>query len=349
MKFKTYEEIMQDMLSRVDDKYDKRQGSMWWNILAPAGQELAIQYTVLEEMVNTQFLDTSYSDFLTRLCAQFGIDRLPATPAIREVFFNEQIPLGTRFSVVDSDINFRVLEHQGGTHYLLIAEEPGSQGNYVEGSLINIDPLQSYTSATLGRVEILGEDVESDESLRQRTITYIRTPALNGNVSHYEKWASEFPGIGTYIVQPLWNGDNTVRVLISDVTGNVASDDLVEQFQNHLDPSPSGHGLGEAPIGAYVTVASVGVSDIAIVADIIIDSSYELSTIYPLVEATIIRYFETDAITDKEVRNYRLASLIDDITGVLDVNRLLINGAEESFTLLNGNVPKLSGVTLNAE
>lgn len=142
MRIKTFEEIMEDMLNRLPDKYDKRQGSMLYNLLAPCAQELAIQYTVLEEYTNTQFLDTAYGDFLTRLAKQFGVERLPATASIREATFAEHIPLGTRFSVTDSEYNFRVLESKGNNNYLLVSEQLGKGANVVEGSLINIDICQ---------------------------------------------------------------------------------------------------------------------------------------------------------------------------------------------------------------
>ena len=108
IKVKTYPEILEDMLALFDDKYDKRQGSVLYNLVAPAAREVAIQYTVLKSYEEVNFLDTSTGIFLTRLCRQFGVERLPATASVRLVQFKQEIPLGTRFSVVNSEYNFRV-------------------------------------------------------------------------------------------------------------------------------------------------------------------------------------------------------------------------------------------------
>ena len=76
IKVKTYPEILEDMLALFDDKYDKRQGSVLYNLVAPAAREVAIQYTVLKSYEEVNFLDTSTGIFLTRLCRQFGVERL---------------------------------------------------------------------------------------------------------------------------------------------------------------------------------------------------------------------------------------------------------------------------------
>lgn len=347
MKIKTFEEIMGDMLERLPDKYDKRQGSMLYNLLAPCAQELAIQYTVLDECRNSQFIDTAYGDFLTRLAKQFGVDRLPATASIREATFAEPIPLGTRFSVVDSEYNFRVLEAKGNDTYLLVSEQLGSGANVVEGSLLNIDELQEFSNAAIGQVIIPGEDEESDEALRKRTIAYIKTPTLNGNIAQYEKWASEFEGVGSALIQPLWNGPNTVKVSITNANGEEASDDLVERFQKYLDPEPKGHGKGVAPLGAYVTVASVSGFTVSITVDVKIEEDADIDAIRRQAFVELSNYLRTEAFNEKEVRTYKVATIIDRLRGVKDVDNLRLNGGTSSIELTTAALPKLSEVVLN--
>ncbi|WP_167747466.1 baseplate J/gp47 family protein, partial [Streptococcus mitis] len=236
IKVKTYPEILEDMLALFDDKYDKRQGSVLYNLVAPAAREVAIQYTVLKSYEEVNFLDTSTGIFLTRLCRQFGVERLPATASVRLVQFKQEIPLGTRFSVVNSEYNFRVLERRSGFEYSVVAEQVGNAPNYVRGQLINIDVLNGFKGAEIGSVIVVGEDEETDKQLRKRTIEYLKTPTLNGNIAQYKKWASEFVGVGSALVEPLWKGENTVRVSITDADGNEASSELVNKFKNYLDP-----------------------------------------------------------------------------------------------------------------
>ena len=348
IKVKTYNEILEDMLSRFDDKYDKREGSMLYNLVAPAAREVAIQYTVLKSYEDINFLDTSTGVFLTRLCRQFGVERLPATASVRLVKFKQEIPLGTRFSVVNSEFNFRVLERKNGFDYTVVAEQVGNAPNYVTGQLINIDVMSEFKGAEIGQIIVLGEDEESDKALRKRTIDYLKTPTLNGNVAQYKKWASEFVGVGSALVEPLWKGANTVRVSITDADGNEATPELVSRFKNFLDPEPSGHGLGVAPIGAYVTVQSVSGFDIRIVATIKVDEDVDIDTIRKEARVQLIKYLREEAFEEKEVRNYKVATIIDRISGVKDVDRVLINGRENSVELSTNMIPKLAEVTINA-
>lgn len=347
LKIKTYDEIMADVLARFPDKYDKRQGSTLWNLCAPLAQELAIQYAQLEDMERQFFLDTSEGDFLTRLAAQFGVTRLPATSAIREVHFQETVPIGTRFSVVDTTHNFRVLERKPSGEYLLIAETPGKEANGVDGSLINIDVLQEFSGAILGNVVVPGEDIESDDALRVRATKYIKTPTLNGNLAQYEKWADEFEGVGSVFMQPLHAGPNTLKLSITNANGEEASAELVKRFQDFLDPEPKGHGKGVAPIGAYVTVQSVRTQEVTIAADIKIKDDAEIEVIKADATKALANYLKTEAFQEKEVRSYKVATIIDRVHGVKDVDNLLINGTTNSVELPVEILPKLREVTLN--
>ena len=321
LKIKTYDEIMADVLGRFPDKFDKRQGSTLWNLCAPLAQELAIQYAQLEDMERQFFLDTSEGDFLTRLAAQFGVTRLPATSAIREVHFQEPVPIGTRFSVVDSTHNFRVLEHKPSGEYLLIAETSGKEANSVNGSLINIDVLQEFSGAILGNVVVPGEDIESDDALRVRATKYIKTPTLNGNLAQYEKWADEFEGVGSVFMQPLHAGPNTIKLSITNANGEEASAELVKRFQDFLDPEPK--------------------------ADIKIRDDADIEAIRGAARKALGDYLKTEAFQEKELRHYKIATIIDRLDGVKDVDNLTINGSNTSVELQAEILPKLSEVVLN--
>ena len=318
-----------------------------YNLVAPAAREVAIQYTVLKSYEEVNFLDTSTGIFLTRLCRQFGVERLPATASVRLVQFKQEIPLGTRFSVVNSEYNFRVLERRSGFEYSVVAEQVGNAPNYVRGQLINIDVLSDFKGAEIGSVIVVGEDEETDKQLRKRTIEYLKTPTLNGNIAQYKKWASEFVGVGSALIEPLWKGENTVRVSITDADGNEASAELVKKFKNYLDPEPSGHGLGVAPIGAYVTVQSVSGYNVRITATIKIDEDVDIETIKNEARIQLIKYLREEAFEEKEVRNYKVATIIDRINGVRDVDRVLLNDREQSIELSNTMLPKLTEVTIN--
>lgn len=97
----TFENILQRMLDRVPSKYDKRQGGIIWNALAPAAVELAQAYIQLGIANNNTSMDTAAGDELTELCYQNGTFRKGATKAIRKGVFNIDVPLGSRFRTVE--------------------------------------------------------------------------------------------------------------------------------------------------------------------------------------------------------------------------------------------------------
>ena len=75
----TQENIMERMLSRVDDKLDKREGSIIWDALAPAAAEISEQYAYMDMMLDELFPDTASYYYLVKHCAAIGITPFPAT------------------------------------------------------------------------------------------------------------------------------------------------------------------------------------------------------------------------------------------------------------------------------
>lgn len=79
-----------------------------------------------------------------------------------------------------------------------------------------------------------GYEAESKESIIERYYTKLRKPVSSGNKYHYEQWALECTGVGKVKVKPLWNGDNTVKVIIADSNNEIASAELIETVQNYI-------------------------------------------------------------------------------------------------------------------
>ena len=309
LKIKNYNEIMTDMLARIPDDFDKGEGGIIYDALAPAALELNAMYFLAQDIFKLAFVNTSEGEYLTELSYQFGINRLQATKAVRSAKFNINVAIGTRFSITESDVNFIVIEKRSAD-YLLECETAGVIGNTVSGFLIPIDYVSNLNSATIGDVVILGEDEETDESLRARTLAHITRPEQDGNIYQYEKWASEFVGIGNATVIPLWNGANTVKVVITDADGNSASAELVKKFQDFLDPGATGKGEGKAPIGAIVTVASATLQKLTLAIKITLNAGYTLEQAQLSIHSVVERYVRK-ATTQKAFKKYEVATQID--------------------------------------
>ena len=59
--------ILERMLSRIPDKFDKREGSIIYDALAPAAIELEIMYMELDYILKNVFGDTADREGLIRL------------------------------------------------------------------------------------------------------------------------------------------------------------------------------------------------------------------------------------------------------------------------------------------
>lgn len=109
-----------------------------------------------------------------------------------------------------------------------------------------------------------------------------------GNVAQYKKWAKEFKGVGSVLLEPLWNGANTVRLSITDGDGNEASSELVCNFQKFIAPEPKGHGLGVAPIGAHVTVQSMSGFVVTVSAQVKIEEDPDIEIIIEVLFSLLV-------------------------------------------------------------
>ena len=54
----TYQVILERMLARVPEEFDKREGSILYDALAPAAAELQMAYIGLESVFREMFADT---------------------------------------------------------------------------------------------------------------------------------------------------------------------------------------------------------------------------------------------------------------------------------------------------
>lgn len=341
----TYEEILKRMLNRVPSTFDRREGSVIYDALSPAAKELELAYNELMLAVNNTFAGTANREWLINRCKEIGIAPYPATYAIRKGVFtptNLEISIGERFNY--EDLNFVVIEKIADGEYKLRCETIGSIGNYGEGVLIPIDYINGLATATLTNETIVyGEDEEETETLRQRYFDTLPTMTLDGNVAQYSKWCRDFPGIGNYKIFPEWNGKNTVKVSILSSENTVASQDLIDAYQEYLDPESKGLGMGKAPIGAIVTVNTATEKAISVVASVIYREGYDS----PVgLEQDIIDYLHSLNYYRDTISYVAISSLFSNNVAIDLVVDVTVNGGKNNISLAEEEVAKLSSFTV---
>lgn len=338
----SYESILQRMLNRVPSNYDKRQGSIIWNSLAPDAAELAQAYIQLNIASDSTSIDTAIGDKLTELCYQNGTFRKGATKSIRNGKFNIEVPIGSRFNGEDNT-SYIVLEKIVNYEYKLECEQYGEIGNSYSGRLIPIDYIEGLKVAELTDIIVEGVEEETDDQLRNRHKRRIVEGEQDGNVAQYKDWADNYSGIGTSKVFPLWNGGNTVKIAITNRQFQVADSTLVNSFQEYLDPGSKGLGNGKAPIGSKVTVTGGVKKEINITGNVELVEGYSNPE---GVAEMISKYFASITYRKNSVNYIRLGSSILDTNSIAGLSEFRANGGIEDIPLVGEEIPTLNSLNL---
>lgn len=348
----TYELILQRMMSRVTSRYpnlDSREGSIIFNALAPAAVELAIAYSELDNVLAQSFANTATRDYLYILCAQMGMDTtvFDANAGTFKGEFDVKVQIGSRWNCdLYNYVVTEFIEQDATTQYYtyrLTCETLGSAPNSVTGSLSTISDLpNNLNHAELTECLIEGENEYTDDEIRSAYFDFVNSVATDGNVSQYERWCTEYEGIGNYKIFPLWDGDNTVKVSILSSSNRAASDTLIAEFQEYLDPGIEGMGNGEAPIGAFVTVSTATEVPISVTADVQLANGYSST---PDIDTALVEFFSKIAYEKAVVSYMSLGAAILDVPGVEFVSNLLVNGATNDVALASEEIPTLGTTT----
>lgn len=203
----TYEVILQRMLGRVPDKFDKREGSVIWDTHSPTAIELQILYIELDVILKEAYGDSASREFLILRCKERGIYPHEATKAVlKGVFVPSTIDVtGQRFNI--GDINYIVTGKIADGEYQVECETAGKIGNQFFGSMIPIEYIKGLQTAELTEILIPGEDEEETEDLRQRYFASFDENAFGGNRADYLEKTNAIPGVGRTKVTRVWNAD----------------------------------------------------------------------------------------------------------------------------------------------
>jgi uncharacterized phage protein gp47/JayE len=346
---KTIKNILNDMLSRVPNDIDKREGSVVYIPISASSVEFAQFYSDLNVALNMVFVDTANTTWLDRLTEQLGITRNQPTYAVRKgLFYNTNdelmdIAINSRYGL--DGITYKAIAKISAGTYQLQCEQAGTIGNAQFGNILPIDYTRDLARIELVDILIPGEDLESDESLRNRYYAHVNQPTFGGNIADYKRKTNDIEGVGATRVVPIWNGGGTVKLIILDSNYNSASDVLIAEVQNDIDPTPQGTGLGIAPIGHTVTVTTTTDVSINISTTITIQSGYTVDIIDAINQyfLELKQNWENETIV---VRVSQIDSRILNLEGVVDVSGTTINGQNGNIVLTEEQIPKLGMVTI---
>lgn len=361
---KTFSKLLGAMLDSIAVYFpnvDTREGSMVYNACASAAMEMAIGYVDLNYFADNSFVPTASRGYKLLGCQDVGINVsvFNATAGVFKGEFNVEVPIGSRWNC--GNYNFEVIEFIGHNElyeYQMVCETTGTLPNTTLGDLTPITDIPSGLEvAILTECLILGEDEASNDDITEYYLNHVSGTAYDGNVAQYEKWCSDYNGIGNHKVTGLWNGANTVKVSILDINNRAASETLIQEFQEYLDPLtaelnddptaenyPQGRGMGngKAPIGAIVTVGTATEKEITVSATLTLANGYSTAV---GVDDALTKYFSELAYNNNYVNYMSVGSVILSCASVDSLTGLQINGGTADIELGSEEIPILGATS----
>lgn len=345
--------IQKEMLLGIPDSYQKTVGFPTYDITRAHAIGCALVEEELALARQKMFLENMTGEELDKYAAQVkGLVRRPATHAVGtlEVTGTGTIPQGALFAT-QGGVLFMATETtaiSGSGTIAIQAVEPGSGGNMPAESITSMPvTIPGIAAVRNPSPTVDGYEEETDGDFRERLEIALREPPTSGNIAHYKSWALEISGVGGVKVFPLARGDNTVDVVIIDSQGMPASEGLVTQVQDHIDPGSTGKGEGQAPIGARCYVESATALPITLEVTITPMEGQLEETIKEHIQNAVTAYLKEIAFQQDYVSYGKIAVAINDAQGVLDYADLTLNGGTGNLEVPERQVANLGEVTVH--
>lgn len=351
---KDIDTIHNELLSDIDDGYQKTQGFPTWDITRAFALGIKKVWDFAYEIFDKQDVDNLTGDELTKFVFQRrGIVRKAANAAIgtiKIVMGSGTITAGDLFAS-GGGIQFKATESKDvvqGDTVAIKAVIAGTSGNVATGSITKMPVTIAGISDIINEAKTVdGYNTETDDDLRERYYEALREPVTSGNVYHYKQWAKSISGVGDAKVIGCWNGNNTVKVIIINSDRLPADNTLVKRVQDYIDPESKGIGEGEAPVGAYCTVASAVNFPVNINLSVNLTSGYNQDQVIAAIKATITSYLASIAFQKDSVSYAKIGAEIIDLSCITDYDNLTINDVQTKLTINNDAVATLGTVTIN--
>mgnify|MGYP001413832173 CR=1 FL=1 len=342
---KTFDTIMDEMLSTVDQSIDTRQGSVIYDAVAPVAAELAQAYIDLDMLLSETFADTASYYYLIKRAAEHGIFVKAGTPAVLKVLVSPttlEITTGTEFNV--GELNYTITENLGSGYFSMTCEETGTAGNNTTDDVIPMENVDGLETIDIVGIITAGTDDEDVETLRNRYFDSFSSASFGGNQAEYKEKVDAYAEVTACKVYPAWNGGGTVKLAILGTDYRAAAASVISMIQGAIDPTQDGSGVGIAPIGHIVTVATVTETSVAVACGITYSLGYAWADIKDTVTAKITEYLLNLRATWEDavslvVRTGQIESLLLGITGVADVTSITLNGTAGNLEIPATNVP----------
>lgn len=338
----TYEVIKQRILDNINIPLDKREGSFLNNTVSPIAVELAKAYIEMGGILNLGFIETNFDDFLDRRVNEFGVYRKPgakATGAIK-VEGSEGATINNGTILKANDLHYVVLNDvllPTDNIAYVEALEVGYKYNLIANTEFELVEKDGKITRLFNEEDFAnGIDIEPDEDLRKRFVKIVNNPSTSGNKAHYEEWALEVQGVGSARVYPLWNGNGTVKVMLTGNDNKPVSEDIVNSAKAHIEEN--------MPIGCSLTVTTPTLLNITVKASVELKEGYEVEEVKTDFETKLNEYLKD--VTD-ELVYAKVYGILVNLDGVGDIESLMVNDNTINISIAEDKLINISDIQLS--
>lgn len=357
------------MMDKVPGDIDKREGSILYDAIAPAAMAMAEENTLYINYLQQLHISTATGEFLDAFAADKGTTREPATYAKATATIIDEnknvvtsVDVNDEYASLGSDpIFYHVVEKNADGSFLLQANEPGTYANQYSGQIVPVTANDSVNWAEITEVSVPAKDSEEDDSLRDRLLSPNNYIAYGGNQADYIKMLDKIGDVGAAQVYQGSQGGGNVKLFILDNNFNAASSALVNEVKNIIDPSDrTGQGVGLAPIGQAVEVATTELFNIDVNSNVVTDGKLSKDIINANIEKNLTGYFNglrhiwnklTNGHYSMTVYRSQILAIILQTDHVINAELPTLNNKAEDITMTfnaeKSQLPVLKDVIIN--
>ncbi len=340
---RTYENIMKEMMADMPDDINTEEGSLIYNACVKQALKLEEAYLSMAYIYDNMLPDTQDEEHLIRYAAERGIFIKEATNAELLGVFNQEIEIGTRFTL--NDMDYTVKSCEGGFNYRLVCEEEGIAGNTAFGELEPVDYVDDWQGGQITKVLLAGVNREDIEVFRKRVFDTFAIQPFGGNRADYLLFFNEIEDVGGVKIKRRESSLADIEVYFLDSDYKVPSEETVAKVQEEVDPhNYHGEGKGRAPIGHVVNIHPVNGKTVNVSAKLTFDEGYSLDDLKSYIDGVIESYLTSlckawSSSAFLTVRISQIESRILSIEGIVDIAETKLNSLASNIVFGENDIP----------
>lgn len=353
------ESVFERMLVNLPVDIDVSEGGHPYNLLYPTAYEVSYfaEYLLTEaiKLIFPAFCE-DYAEIVDYHAENRGLSRKQPEYAIGEVVVTGEaeceIPEGTMFSTIsvngEASVDFvttadAVIDESGEVTIPVQSVLEGKVGNVpAQTVVLNASQIDGITNVTNPSAITGGLEEESTASLQERIVEHDASAGYSygGTESDYKRWALAVEGTGSVTIIAPTDDSGVIQLVLMDVNGDPASEDLCTAVYNHI-MSPDDGSLRLAPINDKISVTAPSVLTITVSATIKLAEGSSMDEAKSSLVTAMKAYF-LEAADDGEIKYTRVGSVLLGLDEVTDYSDLTVNGGTANISLPSGKMPTIA-------